>query len=96
MPRCEIRPFQARRDDSVSQDVVDLPGEWEDPDDPVQPPIPRKRWDFPRHGACIWPLGDVSKPDFHFCDEPIEPGRVYCPHHTDRAYVKLYTKKNAS
>jgi GcrA cell cycle regulator len=80
----------------VSNPDEDLSGEWEDPADPVQP-LPRKpRWDFPKHGACLWPVGDVSDPDFHFCANPIAVGRVYCQDHADLAYMRLLLKKKAS
>lgn len=40
-----------------------------------------------RHKDCQWPLGEVSKPGFRFCGEPVVTGRPYCDAHCARAYV---------
>ncbi len=41
------------------------------------------------HGvaSCLWPIGDPSTPDFHFCGAEAEPGKPYCSEHCARAYV---------
>ncbi len=42
-----------------------------------------------RHGApaCLWPIGDPSEADFHFCGGETVPGKPYCLEHCARAYV---------
>lgn len=36
---------------------------------------------------CKWPIGDVGKPNFHFCCAEAIPGRSpYCAEHTKIAY----------
>jgi GcrA cell cycle regulator len=37
--------------------------------------------------SCLWPIGDPSTPDFHFCGAQAEPGKPYCLEHCARAYV---------
>ena len=39
------------------------------------------------HG-CMWPIGDPKSPEFHFCDEPADPGRPYCSAHCSQAYQR--------
>ncbi len=41
-----------------------------------------------RPGMCVWPSGDPGSEDFHFCGDPIVPGKPYCLEHCERAYVK--------
>lgn len=36
--------------------------------------------------SCAWPIGDPKTPTFHFCGEPVEPSRPYCPKHCAIAY----------
>jgi GcrA cell cycle regulator len=36
--------------------------------------------------SCSWPVGDPKQPGFHFCGEPAEAGRPYCPNHCHQAY----------
>lgn len=38
-------------------------------------------------GGCLWPIGDPGDTDFHFCGEPEQPGKPYCPDHCARAYI---------
>ncbi|QCE34421.1 GcrA cell cycle regulator [Acetobacteraceae bacterium] len=42
--------------------------------------------------TCQWPFGDPGDADFHFCGEKIVPGRPYCLHHCERAYVRKVIK----
>lgn len=35
---------------------------------------------------CRWPIGDPTKPDFHFCNRKRVMGKVYCEHHARVAY----------
>jgi GcrA cell cycle regulator len=37
-------------------------------------------------GACRWPLGDPSKPDFAFCAAPRLGRASYCRHHLAKAF----------
>jgi GcrA cell cycle regulator len=39
------------------------------------------------HG-CMWPIGDPKSPEFHFCDDPADPGRPYCSTHCAQAYQR--------
>lgn len=50
------------------------------PPPPPPPPAPEP----PRRGKiteCSWPCGTPKTRDFHYCDEPSEPGRPYCAKH---------------
>jgi GcrA cell cycle regulator len=38
--------------------------------------------------ACMWPVGDPKEQNFHFCEEPAEPGRPYCASHCAQAYQR--------
>jgi len=55
------------------------------------PPAPKRT---PRRAAtggtkaCMWPLGDPKEQNFHFCEEPAEPGRPYCAAHCAQAYQR--------
>lgn len=43
------------------------------------------------HGTghdCMWPIGDPKSPEFHFCEEPADPGRPYCSAHCAQAYQR--------
>lgn len=44
---------------------------------------------YGRVTECSWPIGEVGTRAFHFCDQPSDPGRPYCPDHCQRAYVKV-------
>jgi GcrA cell cycle regulator len=37
--------------------------------------------------ACLWPIGDPSTADFHFCGAEAVAGKPYCDEHCARAYV---------
>ncbi len=37
--------------------------------------------------SCLWPIGDPSTPEFHFCGAEAVPGKPYCLEHCARAYV---------
>ncbi len=39
-----------------------------------------------RVNPCCWPIGDIGTREFHFCDDPTLPGRVYCEDHDNRAH----------
>jgi hypothetical protein len=44
---------------------------------------------FPPHGCCLFPIGDVGKPDFHFCGESVPSiGAPYCREHLRVTYLK--------
>ena len=38
--------------------------------------------------GCVWPIGDPKTEGFHFCGEPADPGRPYCPTHCTQAYQR--------
>ncbi len=44
--------------------------------------------------ACLWPIGDPGKTDFHFCGGKTVPGRSYCSEHCARAYVPRRADKS--
>jgi GcrA cell cycle regulator len=53
------------------------------------PPVASNPQPSRAHGgskSCSWPVGDPKQPGFHFCGEPAEPGRPYCPNHCHLAY----------
>jgi len=37
--------------------------------------------------GCLWPFGDPSEPDFHFCGAQSMPGKPYCQEHAAKAYI---------
>jgi GcrA cell cycle regulator len=37
---------------------------------------------------CCWPIGEPSKPSFHFCGADDVLGKPYCPEHCGLAYRK--------
>jgi len=37
--------------------------------------------------GCLWPIGDPSDSDFHFCGAQPMPGKPYCSEHAARAYI---------
>lgn len=41
-----------------------------------------------RGRSCRWPEGDPREPGFHFCGEPAEAGKPYCPEHCGKAYQR--------
>ena len=43
--------------------------------------------------SCRWPEGDPKDPNFHFCGEPVEPGKIYCPAHCAIAYTGIFKAK---
>ena len=40
--------------------------------------------------SCRWPEGDPKDPNFHFCGEPVAPGKIYCPDHCAIAYTGVF------
>ena len=52
---------------------------------PPQPMIRTGQQPSPR--KCQWPIGDPTKPDFHFCGEAAVPSKPYCAEHCAVAYV---------
>lgn len=42
---------------------------------------------LPSPRKCQWPIGDPTKPDFHFCGASAVPGKPYCDDHCAVAYV---------
>ena len=46
-----------------------------------------------RSTQCCWPIGEVGKPDFHFCGARSEPGRPYCGEHCAVAYVRVRDRR---
>ena len=55
----------------------------EAPPRPTPRPVSKKA-DGP---ACLWPIGDPSHSDFHFCGDPSVAGKPYCEHHCEIAYI---------
>lgn len=53
-----------------------------DPEIAVAPTVFKPR----RSEPCCWPIGQGKS--MRYCDNPAEPGRVYCTEHGNRAYVK--------
>ncbi|SFG92354.1 GcrA family cell cycle regulator [Methylobacterium gossipiicola] len=46
-----------------------------------------------RESMCRWPLGDPTKPDFHYCGERAITGLPYCPCHAQIAYQPAAERK---
>ena len=71
--------------------VDNAPAEIAAESEPVQEPAPKPA---PRRAvagsskACMWPVGDPKEQNFHFCEEPAEPGRPYCAKHCSQAYQR--------
>jgi len=40
-----------------------------------------------QRNGCLWPFGDPSEPDFHFCGAQSLPGKPYCQEHAAKAYI---------
>lgn len=38
--------------------------------------------------TCLWPHGDPTEDDFHFCGQPSIPNKPYCQKHYDEAYIQ--------
>jgi GcrA cell cycle regulator len=38
--------------------------------------------------TCVWPIGDPSTDNFHFCETPALEGRPYCASHCAVAYIR--------
>jgi|SRR5690554_988377 len=51
-----------------------------------RPPMVRTR-ELPSPRKCQWPIGDPTKPDFHFCGAEAVPSKPYCEEHCAIAYV---------
>lgn len=48
---------------------------------------------FRRVVTCCWPIGELGRPDFRFCDEASEAGRPYCEEHVKIAYVRVRDRR---
>lgn len=46
----------------------------------------QRSWNFPPPGMCVYPLGHLKEPDFHFCSMPAEQG-AYCGEHHAKCYI---------
>lgn len=85
--RREARPAQpARKRTSVLAVPAPAPAVQTGPREEARPPMIRPR-EQSGGRQCQWPIGDPSKPDFHFCSASAEPGRPYCAEHCAVAYV---------
>lgn len=38
---------------------------------------------------CSWPVGNPGEENFHFCGEPVVPGKPYCAKHCAVAYIRV-------
>lgn len=45
--------------------------------------------------TCQYPHGDPRDPGFHFCGDPVHPGKPYCPSHCAVTYTAYKTEKEA-
>ncbi len=43
--------------------------------------------------GCKWPIGDPTRPSFHFCQQQRVGGRPYCAEHIAIAYVRVHDKR---
>jgi hypothetical protein len=57
-------------------------------------PTKKREWDFPPPGGCLFPFGDVGRPGFGFCSEPVvKTGVPYCREHIQRVYGRGVTRE---
>lgn len=91
--RLESRPSPIRRDQRTpARRRVPMPGQ-SLPLRPIiapPPPPPPPRWTVQRKAdgpSCLWPIGDPSESEFHFCGAQAVEGKPYCPDHCARAYI---------
>ena len=91
--RLEARPSPIRRDQRAPMHRrVPMPTRPSMEERPVvaAPPPPPPRWTVRRNAdgpSCLWPIGDPSEADFHFCGAQSVEGKPYCPEHCARAYI---------
>ncbi|MEM7226324.1 MAG: GcrA family cell cycle regulator [Pseudomonadota bacterium] len=57
------------------------------PPPPPRPVVRRTRQRSGKGPSCLWPIGDPSHPDFHFCGADAVEGKPYCEEHCARAYI---------
>jgi GcrA cell cycle regulator len=49
---------------------------------------------FGRVATCCWPIGEVGREGFRFCDSvEVVPGRSYCWEHVKKAYVRVRDRR---
>jgi GcrA cell cycle regulator len=73
-PLAQLMPLEAPLPTSPAR-VFSRPG-------PATIALPRD--DMP----CCWPIGEPSRPSFHFCGADNVAGKPYCPEHCGLAYRK--------
>ena len=44
--------------------------------------------------TCMWPIGDPSTSDFHFCGASRNSGGSYCAEHVQLAYQKQTNRRS--
>lgn len=44
--------------------------------------------------TCCFPIGEPGTTSFKFCNDPSEPGKVYCMVHCRRSYVKVRDRRD--
>jgi GcrA cell cycle regulator len=58
----------------------------------LEPPVIYRPNLARRTEPCSFPLGDVGRPGFRYCDQPTKPGKSYCPDHYAVAYIRREPK----
>lgn len=58
----------------------------------VEPVMPRHLV-APDRSHCAWVIGDPARA-FHYCGEPVVPGKPYCEAHCARAYINWGCEKD--
>ena len=64
--------------------------------EPAPPPPPVRPRRIARGATCLWPIGDPSDKDFHFCGEPVAEGKPYCTDHCAKAYIARRSGETAA
>ena len=85
---------RARMAESVQTPTMVPEVEADDSVMPIAPMLERKAAQESRN-LCLWPIGDPSDKDFHFCGEPAAPGKPYCSKHCAVAYITKTKNESA-
>jgi GcrA cell cycle regulator len=84
-PRVAHAEPEGREPEAAVHDVSDAPGlgrfSWEAPRADGRPTLLHLKAE-----SCRWPIGDPSKPDFHYCGDGAKGTLPYCSAHCAMAY----------
>lgn len=92
VPRKTIPGHGTRRD---PHDYYQPPREWDVPSYAVRVPPEEYAARGESSQPCLFPIGNVKDPDFHFCDKHAVNGKSYCAEHCSLALVKAKNPPSA-